>query len=272
MKVALMLIALAVGACRAAGESPVRPPSPSPAPVALAASAARLEPAASAEPAAPALVPATAPFSATSMPDPTWVLAARRERGFRSVALEGSGAVHLVWTRGEPQDDPASSMPVARVEIVLTRDGRATRVDVGKVVGSIEPGSSTLCARLRYRAADGSALALPSIDGLVSAMSVGLMSGSDDLLVVLGGGALHVLRSQRTDGMCESQAKQGPLTVCHGEEYTRVAEVRLGPAASFEESIVETTGTGTGAIVVPLDCAAPTIEGSLLTPSGSTKE
>ena len=174
--------------------------------------------------------------------------------------------MHLVWTRGEPQDDPASSMPVARVELVLTRDGRATRVDLGKVVGSIEPGNSTLCARLGYRAADGSALALPPIDGLVSAMSVGLMSGADELLVVLGGGALHVLRSQRSDGMCEAQAKQGPLTVCHGEEYSRVAEVRVAPPASFEESIVETTGTGPGATAVPLDCAGPTIEGSLLPP------
>jgi hypothetical protein len=207
------------------------------------------------------------------MHEPTWVLAAHLTRGFQRVALRGNGVVHLAWTREEPQDDPGSSMPVARTELLLTRDGRATRVDLDKVVGTIEPASATLCARLGFRTAEGTALDLPRVDGLVSALSVGSASGADAILVVLGGCAggcaLEVLRSRTSDGMCEAQAKQGPLTACHGEEYERVAEVHLVPPASFDESVRVTTTGEAGTTTAPLDCAAPTLDGSLLPPVGA---
>jgi hypothetical protein len=212
--------------------------------------------------------PTVATFPAQVAADDRWIAASRRERRFKSVALEGMGPVHLAWTRGPEHVNPGSGMPTAQIGLELTRDGRTTRVELGDITGSIEPESATLCDRLGYRLSNGAALAPPLVDGLVSSLSVGGASGSDDLMVVLGPRFLHVLRAQTSDGMCEAMTTQGPLTVCRGSEYARVAEIALGAAASFTEEIRVTSDDDAGATVRPLDCAAPTIMGALVPPGG----
>ena len=168
--------------------------------------------------------------------------------------------------RDAPHPDPRSGMPVASVTLGLTRDGRSIHIDAGGIAGEIEPEGATLCDRLGYRMSNGAALTPPAVDGLVSTLSVGDMSGSDDLMVVLGPGVLVVLRGQTTDGMCEAMTTQGPLTVCRGQEYARVAEVALAAVASFTEEIREATEDDAGVHERPLDCAAPTMMGALVPP------
>jgi hypothetical protein len=131
--------------------------------------------------------------------------------------------VRLEWRREAPRPDPSSARPIGRVTLVLTRDGRSVGVDVGDSGGAIEPQGATLCDRLGYRLSNGARLEFAAVEGLVSALSVGDISGSDDLMVVLAAGVLYILHGHTSDGMCESETKQGPLTVCRGEEYTRVA-------------------------------------------------
>jgi hypothetical protein len=131
-------------------------------------------------------------------------------------------------------------------------------VGLGDLYGEMEPASISFCARAGYPSSDGSRLEPPRIDGFVSAASVGGASGDFEVLVVLSGTTLHVLDRQTSDGMCESETKQGPMTVCRGEEYVRAAEIRIvKPPTSFEESVAVTTETELGSLTThSLDCAS----------------
>jgi hypothetical protein len=265
----LVSIVALVAACRSTATPEANTgvvPAGVPSTIAPAAVSAHVEaPPASTTPPAPAL-PTMASLSASVAADVRWILAVKRERRFQRAALDGVGTLHVVWTRDVPHPDPRSGMPVARVGLELTRDHRTTRVEAGEVAGEIQPEGATLCGRLGYRMSNGALLTPPAVDGLVSSLSVGDMSGSDELMVVLGPTALYVLRGQTTDGMCESMTTQGPLTVCKGQEYARVAEIALAPATDIDETIRTTTEDDAGVTVAPLDCAVPTMMGTLSPP------
>jgi hypothetical protein len=269
-KPVLVSLAVLVAACRTAA-----PPEAStgvatagvPSAIAPAAVSAHVEPAPATSTTPPAMaLPKMASFPAGVSADVRWILSAKRERKFRRAALEGTGPVHVVWKRDSPHPDPRSGMPVASVGLELTRDGRTTHIDVGEIAGEIQPEGATLCERLGYRMSNGALLTHPAVDGLVSWFSVGNASGSDELMVVLGPTALHVLRGQTTDGMCEAMTTQGPLTVCKGEEYARIAEVTISPATEFDETIM-TAGEDDPGIAGPYDCATPTMMGTLSPPA-----
>jgi hypothetical protein len=189
-----------------------------------------------------------------------------RARRFHRLTLEGAGAVRLGWVREAEKVDESATATHAPVRLVLERDGHAVIVDLGELYGEMEPASISFCARAGYRSSDGSRLEPPRIDGLVSAASVGGASGDFEILVVLSGTTLHVLDRQTSDGMCESETKQGPMTVCRGEEYVRTAEIRLVTRpTSFEESVAVTTETGPGSLTThSLDCAGATMQMPLL--------
>jgi hypothetical protein len=213
----------------------------------------------------PAAAPVSFPASVTG--DVAWIVAAHRERGFQSLVLDGAGPLHVTWVRAAAQADSGSGMPAARVMLEVSRDAGLVEIDAGIVPGEIEPSGTTLCGRLGYRESNGALLEPAHVNGLVSELTVGNMSGADDLLLVLGAGVLHVLRGQVTDGMCASQIQQGPLTVCRGQEYARVAEVRVGPVSSFVESILVAAQGDDAGVRSPLDCAAPTVMGTLTPPA-----
>jgi hypothetical protein len=268
---ALATVVAVGGGCRNGATPALAPPASKDAvarsapPMPSAAPSAGVEPAPPAPPVAPP-PPSVATAVVKVASDVKWLRAARGERAFRRAALDGSGPVHIVWNRGRPHADSDPNRPIARIALELTRDGRTTRVEVGDVAGEILPEGASFCARLNYRVpSSNTPLALyPPTDGMVSKLSVGDASGADDFLVMLGPGVLYVLHTQTSDGLCEREIKQGPLEVCQGSEYARIAEVTLAPAAAFEESI-RTTSEDAG-IATPLDCATPTIMGSLAPP------
>jgi hypothetical protein len=204
----------------------------------------------------------SATFAVKGAPEAGWIRAARSDRRFRRLALGGEGPVHLAWTVIGNDEDPSSARTITHLALVIARGGQTVRVEGLAGGGDVEPEAATLCDRFGYRLSNGAALQFPPVDGLVSTFSVGDMSGSDDWLVVLAGGALHVLHGQTSDGMCVSQVRQGPLTVCRGQEYARVAEVRVGAVWSFDETILAAAPTNGG--TAPLDCGAATIQGQLM--------
>ncbi|HTQ46355.1 MAG TPA: hypothetical protein VMI75_26545 [Polyangiaceae bacterium] len=256
-----LLLLLSMVACRPSGVAPEPAPDPG---VAPAATSARVEPIATLDAGAPALVSFAHPPA-----DARWVRAIRRARHFRHLTLDGAGAVRLAWVRDAEKVDEGEGAMRAPVRLVLERDGHVVFVGLGDLFGEMEPASISFCARAGYRSSDGSRLDPPRIDGFVSAASVGGSTGDAEFLVVLSGATLHVLDRQTSDGMCESEVNQGPMTVCRGEEYVRTAEIRLVTRpTSFEESVAVTTDTELGSLTThPLDCAAATMQAPLLPPT-----
>jgi hypothetical protein len=256
-----LLLLLSMVACRPSGVA--SGPAPDPA-IAPPATSARVDPIATPEAGAPAVVSFARPSR-----DARWVTAIPRARRFRRFTLDGAGAVRLGWIRESESVDEGAGATRAPVRLVLERDGHTVVVGLGDLFGEMEPASISFCARAGYRNSDGSRLEPPHIDGFVSGASVGGSSGDLEVLVVLSGAALLVLDRQTSDGMCESQMKQGPMTVCRGEEYARIAEIRLVTRpTSFEESVAVTTEAEPGSLTThPLDCAGATTQMPLLPPT-----
>jgi len=232
--------------------------------MALPAPGARVEPIATPDAGRGAVVSFARPST-----DARWVNAIPRARRFRRLTLDGAGPVRLGWIREAERVDESEGAARAPVRLVLERDDHAAVVGFGDLYGEMEPALLSFCARAGYRSSDGSRLEPPRIDGFVSTASIGNSTGDQEILVVLSGATLHVLDRQTSDGMCESERKQGPMTVCRGEEYVRRAEVRLvTPATSFEETIGVTTETEPGSLTIrPLDCAGATMQIPLLPPT-----
>jgi hypothetical protein len=251
--IALALVLLTLMACRlaVAPAASVEPRAPGVATESIPVSAASAPQYAPAPPLTRPSAPTVASFAAKIAPDARWLVASGQEKGFRRLTLEGTGTVRIRWTRA-----------ATRVGLAVERDGNRATVDFGEALGEVEPEGATLCKRLGYRLSNGAELETLRVDGLVSIFSVGNMSGSDEMLVVLGPGVLYVLHAYVSDGMCEKRVTEGPLTVCRGEEYARLAEVRLEPVLMLEESI----DLATDDAVNPFDCATPTLSGSLIPP------
>src|SRR5689334_12393291 len=77
-----------------------------------------------------------------------WLPAIPREKGFRALALPGSGPVHLTWIHGAtrqlrvlPQDQDYGGNYVARVQLRLERAGVSVTIDFGD-----EPGGPVISA------------------------------------------------------------------------------------------------------------------------------
>ncbi len=261
--VALLLfgLLLSAGACRPT--SVASEPAPAPAIAPPAAASARVE---SIEIPDAGLVPFVS-FARPSK-DARWVSAIPRARRFLHLTLDGDGAVRVGWIREAEHVDESHGVARAPVRLVLERDGNAATVGLGDLYGDLEPMTLSFCARAGYRSYDGSRLESPRLDGFVSGASVGNTTGAEEVLVVLAGVVLHVLDHQTSDGMCASETRQGPMTVCRGEEYVRIAEIRLARSPeSFEESVAVTTETDPGSLTIhPLDCAAATTQMPLLPP------
>ncbi len=256
-----LLLLLSMAACRPSSI----PSDPAPAPaIAPPAASARIQPMATPDAGPPVVVS----FARLST-DAPWVSTIPRARRFRRLTLAGAGAVRLGWIRESEHLDEGAGAARATVRLVLERDGHTAVVDFGDLYGEMDPMGLAFCARAGYRGADGSRLEPPRIDGLVSTASVGSTSGDVEVLVILSGAVLHVLDRQTSDGTCESETRQGPMTVCRGEQYVRAAEIRLAtPPATFEESVAVTTETDPGTLSThPLDCAGPTMQLPLLPPT-----
>jgi hypothetical protein len=180
-----------------------------------------------------------------------WARAFPRASTFRSFEPRSSTHILLTWRIGSThvvERVPGGDYPVnhvSAVDLVVRAGGRDTVVALGELPGSSSPVGLSYCKNLRFRPVD-SRWDFPREPSVASAFTIGIMQGSDDYLLVRDGGTLHLLHRESNDGRCD-EAKQGPLDVCEGSEYARLAEIHVGRGDLFEA--IDDQGT-------PFDCGA----------------
>ena len=126
-------------------------------------------------------------------------------------------------------------------------------IHLGSHVGTAGPPAQSYCLHLGWHldSAHTDAQPAPRLS-ILSRLSIGTMQGDTEVMIVRDGATLHVLHRETSDGKCD-EAKQGPLDVCEGFEWERVAEVRLtGDPLLYER--IDDQGK-------PFDCSAPTFYG-----------
>jgi hypothetical protein len=146
------------------------------------------------------------------------------------------GPSHFEKRVGE-DDDEAESYPVnhvASVDLVVRARDVTRVISFGALSGHVDPPALSWC-----KTTDPSSRA-PSF---ASTFAIGIAQGDDELAIVRDGQTLHVLHRETSDGYCE-ETKQGPLDVCDGAHWERVADIRVATRSSSVElyEIVEEEG------------------------------
>jgi len=120
---------------------------------------------------------------------------------------------------------------VTPIDLVVRARGETRTISFGELAGSIEPAAISFCAK------NTSWQSHPSF---AAKFSIGLMQGDDDMVILHdaknGTDTLHVLHRETSDGSCED-GKQGPLDICEGFQWERVADVRLAPGTELWETV-----------------------------------
>jgi hypothetical protein len=175
-----------------------------------------------------------------------WAASFPADKSFAVHDLPDAQRVLLTWRVGKPhvvkrvesdEDYPANH--VAPVDLVVQARGETRTITFGDVSGSIETSALSWCGRTGWKLENGEHWK-PIAPALAVLFSIGLAQGDDEMSIVRDGRTLHVLHRVTSDGKCDD-AKQGPLAVCDGEEWHRVADVRVPAEASIYE-IVEREG------------------------------
>ena len=166
----------------------------------------------------------------TSASDASWARTFPAGKDLQHVELGAARSVLLAWHIGAPHptimgDDEEYTLPMSRIEL---RAGPVT-VDLGEHAGTASS-EQPYCLHLKGRSP------LPSVKSYVSGMSIGMSSGDTELMIVRDESTLHVLHRESSDGKCD-EAKQGPLDICDGFEWERVAELHIAADAVLYERI-----------------------------------
>lgn len=192
-----------------------------------------------------------------------WARTIREAPKFRRVDLPGASRVLLTWRIGAsrtlkplPPEEDYGANHVSVVDLVVRARGGDTVIPLGELPGSPVPANVTYCRNRGYHvdtdgaigasAPDQANWGFPKEPNVASAFMLDMIQGGDDFLLVRDGGTLHLLHRETSDGSC-NEGKQGPLAICEGSEYARVAEIHVGAADLFE------TIDGEGK---PFDCTA----------------
>lgn len=142
----------------------------------------------------------------------------------------------------------------------LNLDVGTVSIPLGSHVGTARPPAQSYCMHLGWHLDSEHAVrqSQPAAQlSILSSLSIGTMQGDTEVMIVREGATLHVLHRETSDGRCD-EAKQGPLDVCQGFEWERVAEVRLTGEPLLYERIDEQGK--------PFDCSVPTFYGARLLP------
>jgi hypothetical protein len=188
--------------------------------------------------------------------DGSWARTFPREKNFETIDVPAArsmlldfriGASHP-WKTLAPDEDYAANYVAS---LALAVGGR--EISFGEISGSAHPPSLTYCARLGWHDEEGNVPTFaPSV---VSAISIGVIQGDTEIMIVRDGSTLHVLHRETSDGRCD-EAKQGPLDVCEGFEWHVRADVRLATNPVIYERVME--------VAAPFDCGSPMMDGSKL--------
>jgi hypothetical protein len=186
----------------------------------------------------------------TSQSSGTWAADFPRAKTYAVYDVQGAARVLLTWRVGE--SDVAKN--VAPVDLVVRGRGDARAISFGELSGVVEPWTLSWCPRSGFHAETGDVWNAEN-SAVASSFSIGLMQGSDDMIIVKGGSTLHVLHRESSDGRC-LEKKQGPLDVCADFEWKLAADIRVSPSAAIHET-VEVEGK-------PFDCGIELWGGRLI--------
>jgi hypothetical protein len=149
----------------------------------------------------------------------------------------------------------------SRTDLVFRAAGVEKIVALGDLNGFVNPMHQSYCFAIGYELAHAPDMGKAPEPSVASRFALGVTQGESKLMLVRDGDVMHVLHQESSDGKCDDK-KQGPLDVCKGREWERIADVRgLRGAALYE--IVTYDGK-------PLDCAED-MYGSHLTPSSRAR-
>lgn len=187
------------------------------------------------------LIAASAPSSVMG----AWGAKFPKAKEYRALAVPPSARVLLTWRVGkthvakplqEDEDYPANH--VAPIDLVVRAGDQDAVVSLGDRSGSTDPLFVSYCAHRGFVSPSEAEVQRAPDPSVPSWFTVGIAQGSTDLMVVRDGDTLHVLHRETSDGKCDD-AKQGPLDVCEGFEWERVADVSVPRAAELFETIDE---------------------------------
>ncbi len=188
--------------------------------------------------------------------DAGWVRAIAKSKDFHAYEI-GDGHVLLRWRVGPShlvkKVDGAdyASYPVnhvSRVDLVVSARGRSTTVPLGELPGWIRPTDLSYCKHRGFVLGKHDSWDFPSEPNVAAAFAIGIAQGGDDFLLVRDGASLHLLHRETDDGRCDD-GKQGPLDICEGFEWARLAELDVGHATTLFELV-----TQEGKQDKPFDC------------------
>jgi hypothetical protein len=195
----------------------------------------------------------------TSLSDASWARAFAEAKGFIRGTVSGK-SVLIGWHLGVPssfRSDSGEEFPDIAVTPLELNVGTVS-IPLGSHVGTARPPSQSYCLHLGWHLNPDHADAQPEPRlSILSSLSIGTMQGDTEVMIVRDGASLHVLHRETSDGKCD-EAKQGPLDVCEGFEWERVAEVRLAGDPVLYERLDEQGK--------PFDCGVPTFYGKRLLP------
>jgi hypothetical protein len=137
------------------------------------------------------------------------------------------GAYHAAKPLAQDDDYPANHVALLELEV------GDVHVNLGEMSGSPVSSEVSFCKNLGFKIDSDAGWGFPQERNIASAFTMSIAQGSDDYLLVRDVGTLHLLHRQSSDGKCD-EGKQGPLDICEGADWSRIAELHIGAAELFE--------------------------------------
>jgi hypothetical protein len=177
-----------------------------------------------------------------------WAATFPADKSFAVYDLPDAERVLLTWRVGKDhivkrvaaesgEDYPVNH--VAPIDLVVQARGETRTIAFGELSGTVETVALSWCGRTGWKLENGESWK-PSPPALAVSFSIGLAQGDDEMRIVRdaqnGTSTLHVLHRETSDGKCDD-LKQGPLDVCEGAEWHRVADVRVPARAVIYETV-----------------------------------
>jgi len=201
---------------------------------------------------------------APSAAEGSWAAAFPSAKSLTVVEVPSASRVLVHWRIGPgrkvkelPADEDYPGNYWVAVDLVVRAHGVEKLVPLGELAGSVDPIHLSYCARAGFTMPSWPEFGKAQDPSSASWFAVGTPQGDSDFMLVRDVDVVHVLHRETSDGKCDD-AKQGPLDVCEGFEWERVAEIRGTRGAALFERV---TDEGK-----PFDCGADRMGESLTRP------
>jgi hypothetical protein len=180
----------------------------------------------------------------------SWAAKFPAAKTFKTFDASGSSKLLITWRvsashakKSLSGADDYSANHVSPTELVIGD----VHIKLGDLIGAPSPSSVSFCKNMGFHVDGDAGWTFPRERSVASAFTMSTAQGSDDYVLVHDGATLHLLHRETSDGRCDD-GKQGPLDICQGFEYSRIADIGIG-TADLAETIDEAGK--------PLDCLAP---------------